>query len=102
MISLEFRRLIADLTFFFKIVNNIVKIDFGDLIVQLNSVTRGHSKRFAVPPARINCRAHFFLNRTIPIWNKLSERSIQSSSVTEFKQSILLDKFAGHLVFDYY
>ena len=58
LFSLERRRLVADLVLFYKIVNKLVTIDFHELMNYQN--TRGHSKRFVVPAARINCRFHFF------------------------------------------
>ena len=52
--SLEYRRLCADLTLFFKITNKLTQIDFGDALKPiLNSTTRGHSKRFVIPQSRI-------------------------------------------------
>jgi len=100
--SLEYRRLFVDLTLFYKITNNLIKIDFGDVIAKVDSVTRGHSKRFVVPLARKNCRSYFFLNRTIPVWNKLSERTVSAGSLNDFRKWLLCDKFSEILVFYYY
>src|SRR5437870_11545312 len=56
--SLEYRRLLADLYLFYKITNHLIAIDLGDSLLPLpaNSVTIGHSRRFKIPPARLNSR----------------------------------------------
>ena len=52
--TLERRRLVADLSLFYKICNTIVVVDLGDAIIPLISpITKGHSRRYKVPSARI-------------------------------------------------
>ena len=66
--SLEYRRLCADLTLFYKVVYKLTDINFGESLKPVQqSVTRGHSKRYVIPASRLNCRKNFFINRTIPI-----------------------------------
>ena len=61
LFSLERRRLFADLVFFYKIVNNLINIDVsGEIKPIRESKTRGQSKRFIIPTARLNCRKNFF------------------------------------------
>ena len=97
--SLEGRRLVADLNLFYKIVNKIITIDLGNLIQPIPSRnTRGHSKRFVIPPARINCRLHFFVNRTIPVWNSLNETTVSSNSVFSFNNLLRYENINKFLV----
>jgi len=73
----------------YKIVHNLVEINLGDSIqLIVNSITRGHSKRIKVPMARLNCRAHFFVNRVASVWNHLSESTVSANSVFMFKQNV--------------
>ena len=97
--SLERRRVVADLILFYKIVNRLIVIDLGDIIQPINfQLTRGHSRRFTIPPARINCRLHFFVNRVIPIWNSLSEVSVTASSVYIFRKYLANESFQKFLI----
>ena len=96
--SLERRRLIADLVLLYKISNNLVEINLGDAITPLISRTRGHSKRFKIPPARINCKLHFFTNRTIKVWNSLSEITVNAGSVFCFRKCVFLENLNKFLV----
>jgi len=93
------RRLVADLNLLYKIVNKIITIDLGDQIKPIPARnTRGHSKRLLIPPARINCRLHFFVNRTIPIWNSLNETTVMSNSVYSFNKLLKSENINKFLV----
>ena len=98
--SLERRRLFADLSFLYKIVNKLIDIDLGVSIQYVsNSVTRGHSRRLRAPSARINSRLHFFTVRTIKVWNCLSESTVCSESVFSFKKNLLAENLSKFLIF---
>ena len=98
--SLERRRLFADLTFLYKILNKLVDIDLADSIQYVSSsVTRGHSRRLRAPPARINSRLYFFTVRTVKIWNGLSESTVCSESVFSFKKNLLDENLSNFLIF---
>ena len=101
LFSLERRRLNADLTLLFKIINKLVLINLGDSIKPLISVTRGHSKRFIIPTARINTRLHFFVNRSIKVWNCLREETVCSDSVLGFKKLVNAENLSKFLVFGF-
>jgi len=98
--SLEYRRLFADLVLFYKVINKLIIIDFGNLICPLNhSITRGHSMRFVIPAARTNCRLNFFVHRTIPIRNKLCDKTVTAISVHDFKTKLLSENLKPFLIF---
>ena len=67
--SLKWRRLVADLNLFYKIVNNITDINLSNVIqpISYNS-TRGHSKRFVIPTARLNCQLNFLQIELFQFW----------------------------------
>ena len=97
--SLERRRLVADLVLFYKIVNKIVLIDLGVSLQPIGySVTRGHSRRYKVPSARIDSRMYSFVIRTIKIWNDLNEQLVCSDSVASFKKSISMFDLSKFLI----
>jgi hypothetical protein len=98
LFSLERRRLFADLSLLYKIINKLVVVNLGYTIQPLVSITRGHSRRLKVPAARINTRLHFFAIRSIKVWNCLSEETVCSDSIFNFKKSMLLENLSRFLV----
>jgi len=98
--SLEYRRLLADLYLFYKITNHLITIDLGDSLLPFpaNSVTRGHSRRFKIPPARLNSRLHFFTHRTIRVWNCLTEPTVSAVSLNEFKSLVGREDLSNFVV----
>ena len=77
-----------DLILLYKIIHGLVDIDADDLISLNQNHTRGHSLKLNIEFARLNCRKFSFFNRTIPIWNSLSEDHVNSTSVKSFRKSI--------------
>ena len=101
LVSLERRRLIADLVLFYKIVHKMVFIDLDETLIPLSaSITRGHSRRFRVPIARTNLRNVFFTNRTIRVWNNLTEVIVSADSIKTFKTLLSNVDLSNYLVFN--
>jgi hypothetical protein len=97
--SLERRRLTADLVLFDKVHNNLVSLNLGHSLQPFgSSITRGHSCRYKIPPARINSRHHSYANRTIKVWNCLSQSVVEASSVFMFKQSLAIENLTKFLI----
>jgi hypothetical protein len=97
--SLERRRLIADLILLYKVVNNLVVLNLGQALDPIiNSITRGHSRRFKVPLARTNNKLHSFVARIIRVWNCLSEGTVTSTTVLCFKKLVHAENLAKFLV----
>ena len=69
--SLEVRRTNAIITMFYKVINNLICIDFSQDLQPVLSSTRGYLKRFISLPARVNSYYHSFLPHSIRIWNSL-------------------------------
>jgi len=65
--SLERRRTKAIIVMFYRIINNIVSVEFSNFLHRSFSLTRGHDMRFQTIPARINSFYHSFLLTAIRI-----------------------------------
>ena len=91
--SLEERRIKTDLTILYKILNDIIEIDFNDHF-QFSSITkqynlRGHSQKLLIPKfSKSSPRNNFFTNRIIPIWNKLPQEIVNSQNLVKFKHHL--------------
>ena len=99
--TLERRRLLADLILLCKIINKLTDIDIGSsLTISSNLRTRGQWSFFKIvyTGARINSRLHFFTIRTAKIWNSLPETVVCAKSVDSFRNSIHLLDFSRFLI----
>ena len=63
--TLENRRNHAKVTMFYKIINDIVSIDFLHYLQPSSSMTRDHSQRFIPISTRVNTYQHSFLPSVI-------------------------------------
>ena len=87
--SLQYRRLVADLSFCYKIFHNLVDVsavEFFTLIA--GSITRGHSYKLFQQHCRVNARAHFFVNRVTRVWNSLPPDVVTAENITVFKRRL--------------
>lgn len=84
--SLEDRRVRADLVEVYKIVHGLSTVRF-DTFFELshNDRTRGHSLKLNKRRVQLNLRQHFFSERVIDKWNKLSEDTVSALSLNSFK-----------------
>ena len=78
LISLENRRLRADLLEVFKILKGFVKVDPA---TDVSMRSRGHSLKLEKSRARLELRKHFFSNRVIDAWNVLPDLMVEATSV---------------------
>ena len=91
--SLEIRRLRLDLLYMYKIVNNIVDINFNDhfknsLAMQKYDL-RGHKYKLNLPKnSGSTIRNRFFCERVIPIWNSLPVNIVESANINSFKSEL--------------
>ena len=66
--------------------------------IKESKITRGHNFTLVKKQSRLDVRKFSFSQRTINVWNKLSEECVHASSVNMFKNRI--DKYlvkAGHI-----
>jgi len=80
---LEVRRLHADLSTCYKIINNIVAVPFNSLFKSV--ANSGHPLKLLLPESRVNARAHAFPVRVITVWNRLPADVVLASSLSLFK-----------------
>ena len=86
--SLEMRRIINDLIFVYKLLNELVDFDYRALFEMNTNNTRGHSLKLNHQYSRCNFRKTFFANRVIPIWNSLPAAVVESESLARFKNEL--------------
>lgn len=87
--TLETRRLKADLTLYYKIINNLVNLNVTDMFKFLNNPkTRGHSLQLIKPRCSTNFFLHGFACRAINAWNKLDSGIVYSPSIASFKHKL--------------
>ena len=68
--SLELRTK-AIIIMFYKIINNLISINFSEHIHTTTLCTRAHLNKFISLPARLNCYYHSFFPHSIRLWSSL-------------------------------
>jgi len=88
--TLEMRRVMADLTTCYKLLNGFIDIDFDNFFVASNNTrTRGNSRKLQKNHV-LNIRdANMFHNRVINFWNKLPDSVVLATSISCFKRRLL-------------
>ncbi|KAF0314297.1 hypothetical protein FJT64_015231 [Amphibalanus amphitrite] len=61
--------------------------------------TRGHQLKITVRRCQLDTRSRFFSERVVNEWNALPDSTVTSTSLAEFKSSLL--KVLGDRLFDY-
>ena len=90
--TLETRRLRGGQIEVFKILNGYENIDSNFFLEIMESkISRGHNYTLVKKQIRLDVIKYSFSQRTINVWNKLSEECVHASSVNMFKNKI--DKF---------
>ena len=90
LISLERRRLRADLIQVFKIMNGLEAIPKEKLfeLLPASRNTRGHQQRIFKQRVRLDSRKYFFSQRIIDEWNNLPIEAITATTINQFKRAI--------------
>ena len=86
--SLEHRRKEAKCIMFYKIINNLVSVDFHHYLQPITSSTRGHHLRYTHLQARVDVFRHSYLPSTIRLWNMLLAQTVSSTSIDIFKDNL--------------
>ena len=89
LISLENRRLRADLLEVFKILKGFVKVDPATHFSMSDRRSRGHTLKLEKPRARLELRRQFFSNRVIDAWNLQPGHMVEATSTNMFKAAQL-------------
>ena len=83
--SLERRRLIFDLNLGYKIIYNLIDIDFNEFFTySQDSNIRSHNLKLFVPRASSDIIKSYFLYRFSRIWNKLPQYVVEASNLNIF------------------
>jgi len=97
--TLEFRRLVADLVLFYKLIHGLVHLEIPNCFTEtVNSITRGHSMRVRVAHCKTEVRSNYFGIKTAKIWNALPATVVEAPSVHCFKHSLTPDLLRKFLV----
>ena len=89
LVSLEMRRLRADLIEVFKIVKGLENVDQSVFFnLSEDSRTRGHQLKFQKHFCRLDVRKYFFSQRIVTEWNNLPQEAITAKTVNSFKNII--------------
>ena len=89
LLSLEMRRLRADLIEVFKIVNGIDNVEqYSFFQPSSETKTRGPMLRFFLPSCRLNLRKFSFSQRVVSEWSTLPPKAIKQTTVNGFKNII--------------
>ena len=88
--SLQTRRLYFDMLECFKIVHKLVRSNCSNVITLSDRNTRGYHCKLtsSLPPARLNVRKHFFVERALSHWNSLPIEILRQQNYNEFKQML--------------
>ena len=98
LITLELRRLHADLIMCYKIVSGNVDLNFDDFFkYSPATVTRGHRYKLFVQRSD-GIRTTFFSQRVINVWNFLPAITVNFDSVRTFKHSLKCIDFKSFLL----
>ena len=101
--SLEEGRLKLDLIILYKILNNLIEIDFKDHF-QLNLSSRqhnlrGHNRKLFIPKYQgTSIRQNFFIHRVLPLWNNLPQHIVNSENLIIFKNN--LNKYSIYNIYN--
>ena len=82
----------------FNILNGYENIDSNIFLeIKESKITRGHHYTLVKKQSRLDVRKYSFSQRTINVWNKLSNYCVHASSVNMFKNKI--DKYLAEAVY---
>ena len=93
MPTLKYRRLRGDMIETFKILSGKYDEEVASdlLVLDSNTMTRGHNKKLKKRHSRLNIRKYVFTNRVVDPWNNLPEKVVNAKTLVGFE--IGLDKY---------
>jgi len=95
LMTLEERRNRSDLIEMFKMVKGYSKVSL-DTFFEFDTTnrTRGHSLKLKKKRCFTDLRRHFFAERVVDNWNRLSEAAVSATTVNGFKNHLMKDRSA--------
>ena len=99
--SLEYRRLITDLTTTFKITHKLLEITSTDFFssTHIPYNTRAHQYQLKIPVRLTQHEKNFFSNRIVSTWNKLPSSLFTPDTLSSF--TIKLKRYDLNNIFDF-
>jgi len=87
--SLQRKRLRGDLIETYKILTGKEKSNSEKLFQKVTTTTlRGHSLKLYKKNSRLNIRKHFFSQRIVDYWNKLTDDIVSATTISCFKNRL--------------
>ena len=87
--SLEYRRIVADLSMCYQILHGIINVSFSSCFtINIHLRTRGHDKRIFWISFSKDIGKYWFTNRTIKVWNNLPDHTVRALSLSSFKYKL--------------
>ena len=100
--SLKCRRIRGDMILVYKIMNGLVDIDWTHFFTLTRSeITRGSKHKLFIEYSRTNTRKYTFSNRTVTLWNALSDNTKAAPSLNIFKNKLDNDAIFKPLMYEY-
>ena len=87
--SLESRRLLAQVSLFYKIKNNLIDLEFPSSIQPAPRSMIQHA--MLQPYSSVLAHSYSPFVRTGGVWNKLSTQTVQAKNITSFKSLAMSD-----------
>ena len=85
--SLEVRRQVSRLMMFYKILQGSVALELPYEISLIDTVTRGHNRRYQTPFSRIDIHKFSFFPATVRLWNSSPDSVVNLDSFEVFRRS---------------
>ena len=87
--TLEMRRERGDLIQTYRIMNQIDQINPDKMFQKATyTSTRGHQQKLAKTRPNLDIRKHFYSQRVVDKWNKLSDSATKAPTLLSFKQEL--------------
>ena len=92
--TLEERRNRADLVEVYKMLNGLSRLPFGTFFeLREGDRTRGNSLKLTKHRCRLDLRQHFFAERVVNSWNRLSNDAVTATSLNSFKNELSRQRY---------
>ena len=92
--SLYTRRIKQDLIMCYKIINNLICLDYSDFFTTaVSDRTRGHNHKLYIKNCRLDICKFSFARRVCHLWNNLPHDVVNASSVESFKRRLVALNF---------
>ena len=100
MLSLEDRRFIADVVFFYKVISDHIRLTLDCRVQFSRDDDRGYELRSMDSSNLLTCYSrttlfkYTFINRVVGEWNRLPHNIMEATSVADFKSKV--SRFLAH------